>query len=164
VQSRSCSNFVSRCSLGRYKSLHLVNVRGSSIVVPNVIQGAVHVTNCHSSQLTASAQQLRLHDCRDLTCIVSVSAGAIMEGCQRMAFVNSASDQTLDVKDFDWLRHGIQSPNFTIQNASAVPTTSAPMTVLDPLETRTEEKGGTSIHQPTKPNDPTDDDSDSDEL
>jgi Tubulin binding cofactor C len=134
-------------------------------VVPNVIQGAVHVTNCHSSKLTLSAQQLRLHDCHDLACAVSVSAGAIMEGCQRMAFVNSASDQTLDVKDFDWLRHGIQSPNYTIQQiASSTLTMPEQTTVQDVQETSTEERGGANICQPKNPNHPMDNESDSDEL
>jgi Tubulin binding cofactor C len=133
-------------------------------VVPNAIQGAVHVTNCHSSKLTLSAQQLRLHDCRDLACVVSVSAGAIMEGCQRMAFVNSASDHNLDVKDFDWLRHGIQSPNYTIQQHASMAATVEQATVNDLHETKTEEKGGTIMNQPTEPSHPLDDESDSDEL
>jgi hypothetical protein len=41
-----------------------------------------------------------------------VSAGAILEECTRIVFSSSSQ---LDVKDFDWLRNGVPSPNYTIE-------------------------------------------------
>jgi hypothetical protein len=85
-----------------------------TICVREPIQSAVHITSCQHVQLTAVAQQLRLHESTDLTCRVQLHAGAILEECTRVVFfVEKETDA--DVKDFNWLRTGIPSPNFTIQ-------------------------------------------------
>ena len=60
------------------------------------------------------SQQLRLHESSDLQCRVDVSAGAILEECTRITFVTS-SPLLLDVNDFDWLRSGVSSPNYTVE-------------------------------------------------
>lgn len=87
-----------------------------------MIQGAAHVTKCRHSVLTLRVQQLRLHESSDLTCRVAVSAGAILEECNRIAFfqiilaaASTSHHHPLEVKDFDWLRNGIPSPNYTIE-------------------------------------------------
>jgi len=104
---------------GAYTSLHMVNVQDSVVrVTPHAIQGAAHVTNCHRSTIVLQSQQLRLHESTDLTCRVQVSAGAILEDCSRVVFqcqAQATGAPPLDVKDFDWLRNGIPSPNFRVE-------------------------------------------------
>ena len=104
---------------GAYTSLHMVNVQDSVVrVTPHAIQGAAHVTNCHRSTIVLRSQQLRLHESTDLTCRVQVSAGAILEDCTRVVFQcqpQAPGAPPLDVKDFDWLRNGIPSPNFRVE-------------------------------------------------
>jgi uncharacterized protein YfaT (DUF1175 family) len=46
-----------------------------------------------------------------LTCNVEVTAGAILEDCTGLVFYSEA----IEVKDFNWLRSGIPSPNFEIK-------------------------------------------------
>ena len=113
-------------------------------VTQAMVTGNVHVTNCHHVTLVLKeGQQLRLHDSTDLTCHVNVTICAILEGCTRIvlaippqstpststqsenplknpenidSLIKNEQDQTvlLDAKDFDWLRSGIPSPNFTV--------------------------------------------------
>ena len=65
-------------------------------------------------QLTAAAQQLRLHESTDLTRRVQLHAGAILEDCTRVVFfVEKETD--VDVKDFNRLRTGIPSLIVTMQ-------------------------------------------------
>jgi hypothetical protein len=49
---------------------------------------------------------------------VKISAGAILEDCTRVTFYTNTTDATLDVRDFNWLRSGVPSPNYTIQQES----------------------------------------------
>jgi hypothetical protein len=60
---------------------------------------------------------------------VKISAGAILEDCTRVTFytnTNTATDthgnnhtgSALDVRDFNWLRSGVPSPNYSIQQES----------------------------------------------
>jgi hypothetical protein len=72
---------------------------------------AIHVTACHKCSINAYAQQLRLHESSDLLCEVEVAAGAILEDCTRLVFVSDS----IEVKDFNWLRTGVPSPNFQIR-------------------------------------------------
>jgi hypothetical protein len=49
---------------------------------------------------------------------VKISAGAILEDSTRLRFYHNAdTDGTLDVRDFNWLRSGVPSPNFSIEKA-----------------------------------------------
>ena len=111
------------------QALHIVESSHLAICVREPIQSAVHITSCQHVQLTAVAQQLRLHESTDLTCRVQLHAGAILEDCTRVEFfVEKETD--VDVKDFNWLRTGIPSPNFTTQiqkskGKRSMPTTAA---------------------------------------
>jgi hypothetical protein len=51
---------------------------------------------------------------------VKISAGAILEDCTRVTFYTNTSTTTaaLDVRDFNWLRSGVPSPNYSIQQES----------------------------------------------
>jgi hypothetical protein len=97
------------------QALHIVESSHVTIGVREPIQSAVHITSCQHVQLTAVAQQLRLHESTNLTCRVQLHAGAILEDCSRVVFYVEHKETDVDVKDFNWLRTGIPSPNFTIQ-------------------------------------------------
>jgi hypothetical protein len=110
-----------------------------TICVRESIQSAVHITSCQHVQLTAVAQQLRLHESTDLTCRVQWQAGAILEDCTRVVFFVEKTDTDeetntvvdCDVKDFNWLRTGIPSPNFTIQREErSVPIITAAVEII----------------------------------
>ena len=96
------------------QALHLVAVSHSTVQVFHPIQGAVHVTDCHDTVIRLQSQQLRLHESTNLQCHVNVSAGAILEDCSSITFYSSNKSE-LDVKDFNWLRNGISSPNYSIE-------------------------------------------------
>jgi hypothetical protein len=83
----------------------------TTIRVTEPVSSAIHVTDCHDCSVHAKAQQLRLHESTDLKCHVDLVAGAILEDCTRLLFVSN----NVDVKDFNWLRTGIPSPNFRIE-------------------------------------------------
>jgi hypothetical protein len=83
----------------------------TTIRVTEPVSSAIHVTDCHDCSVHAKAQQLRLHESTDLECHVDLVAGAILEDCTRVVFVSN----NVDVKDFNWLRTGIPSPNFCIE-------------------------------------------------
>jgi Tubulin binding cofactor C len=101
-------------------------VNQSTIYVYNPIQGAIHITDCHHCTLyiLMTAHQLRVHETFDLKCYIriGVSAGIILEECKRVMFYSirsktanpTAQCQPLDVKDFEWLRSGVPSPNYSI--------------------------------------------------
>jgi hypothetical protein len=88
------------------------------------IQSAVHVTGCHHlTLLCLESQQVRLHESTHLTIhIHNCSASAILEDCSDILFVvtqqQQQQQQTFEAKDFNWLRMGIPSPNFRIEQAT----------------------------------------------
>jgi hypothetical protein len=92
-----------------------VSVSGSIVRVPNKVDGAVHVTACHKTSLWCHSQQLRLHESTHLQCHSTVSAGAILEDCNRIVFFVGGDKSALDVKDFNWLKRGVPSPNYSIE-------------------------------------------------
>ena len=101
---------------GIYKSLHMTNVNGSRVQVATAIDGPIHVTHCHTSNFRLSCQQLRLHESTDLIVRLHVApAGIILEDCNSVVFQCNSNEMHLDIKDFDWLRSGIPSPNFTVE-------------------------------------------------
>jgi hypothetical protein len=91
-------------------TLHIVETFDTEITLEEPAR-AVHITDCQTCSLKASAQQLRLHKSTDLTCNVEVTAGAILEDCTGLVFYSEA----IEVNDFNWLRSGIPSPNFEIK-------------------------------------------------
>lgn len=125
------SNLQIPYSQGIYPSLHLVDVKDSHVVVVQSISRAIHVTSCSGTSITATCQQLRLHESVDLQLHVTVSAGAIMEESRGIVFF---SPDHLDVKDFDWLRANVPSPNFSLQKTSkalASKTTTVPVQSME---------------------------------
>lgn len=81
------------------QALHVVESSHLTIFVREPIQSAVHITSFQHVQLTAVAQQLRLHESTDLTRRVQLHAGAILEDCTRVVFfVEKETD--VDVEDF----------------------------------------------------------------
>lgn len=119
-----------------YKSVHLVGISRSTVVVGGAVEGAIHVTSCRhvTLRLLKTCQQLRIHESSDVQVEVAaaaggggccVTAGAILEDCRRILFVverrsGSSSDSQedaaeLDVKDFNWLKKGVASPNYAIE-------------------------------------------------
>jgi len=69
--------------MGVYKSVHIVDTNSSEIVIAQPIDGPVHVTQCHDSFIfISSCRQLRIHDCSNVTFILHVSSGPIIEHCK----------------------------------------------------------------------------------
>ena len=117
------------------KELHISNVSNSTIIAStDAITGAMHVTSCHDVKLVCQAfHQLRIHESSDLRIHIhnaAASGGAILEDCTDLVFyvtvpsnVNGVGRITaggdpcnlLEVKDFNWLRNGIPSPNFIVE-------------------------------------------------
>lgn len=107
----------------RMKELHISHVSDSIIwACGTPIAGALHITGCSNVQLHVhSFHQLRIHECNNFQCHVqqpASSGGAIMEDCTNMTFYimsqSTADNSAFEVKDFNWLRNGIPSPNFRI--------------------------------------------------
>lgn len=92
-----------------------MSVLDSSITIVNSIDGAIHVTDCHNCTLRSTCQQLRLHGSTRLECHVLFRAGAILEDCNRISFWKTREDTFGDIRDFNWLKNGIPSPNFSIE-------------------------------------------------
>jgi len=100
-----------------YKALHIVNISDCTVRITPPVLGAVHVTSCLRLHLHMSSHQLRLHDSTYLHCHASVGSGPILEDCSNIVFHYDPTDkenQIRDAKDFNWLKNGVQSPNYTI--------------------------------------------------
>jgi hypothetical protein len=95
--------------------MHLVDTAHVTIVVSQSIASSIHITNCQQCELTARSQQLRIHESTELRFHVQLVAGAILEESKDIVFVGG---NDLDVKDFNWLRTGVPSPNFRIEPLS----------------------------------------------
>ena len=125
---------------GSRPSLHLQHIRNCKIYVSEPTLGAVHVTDCHSSEIRCSCYQLRVHDSRDVKFDVWARSGPIIEDCTGMEFSGNyysggareggcndgacgngmdgavvvGRNMFWDVKDFNWLRALRKSPNFVV--------------------------------------------------
>lgn len=95
-----------------------MSVHDSSILIPNSIDGAIHVTDCHDLTLRSTCQQLRLHGSIGLDCHVLFKGGAILEDCSRITFWKRRDVPVGDIRDFNWLKSGIVSPNFVVEEES----------------------------------------------
>ena len=129
-------------------SLHLVSLYDCTLQFVQPLGSALHVTQCHRTKLQApKVQQLRLHESSALECVVNVTAGAILEDCTEIVFRGS-----VEVKDFNWLRDGIPSPNYRV--------------VENPVSTvpRVLERPAVVLPAMNPPLDESNDDSDDDEL
>ena len=84
-------------------------------MISQKVESAIHVSCCGHLELTASCHQLRLHESHHLQCHVKVGSGPILEGCSDILFfASSGTDLVRDTKDFNWLRNGVPSPNYSI--------------------------------------------------
>ncbi len=112
-----------------HRSLHIINVKDTTIEIKTPVSGPVHVTNCSNSKVMISfCRQLRIHDCHGVDFSIHVASGPIIEGCKEMKFYqkdyvshgrdNHENEQNLywDVKDFHWLKNLVKSPNFTVHS------------------------------------------------
>ncbi|KAL7579166.1 hypothetical protein ACA910_011339 [Epithemia clementina (nom. ined.)] len=110
---------------------------GSGGVV--VVLKALHVTNCTNCTFeNGQTQQMRLHESSSLQIRnFEITAGAILEGCRHVQFfvVHEDDDDDDDdlhrkIRDFDWLKPGMPSPNFTIIATTASSSTATPVPPL----------------------------------
>jgi hypothetical protein len=58
---------------------------------------------------------LRLHESHHIDCHALATAGTILEGCRHMTFYTADNSTAADIKDFNWLREDLPSPNFSFQ-------------------------------------------------
>lgn len=109
------------------------------------------MTGCHSTRIWTQSQQLRLHESTNLHCHSVVSAGAILEDCTRLVFHTSSQ---LEVKDFNWLKQGEASPNYSIEDSKAEPEVLVPERPEPTASTYSKPQLGTSLRSiPTVEND-----------
>ena len=118
-------------SMARYQSIHIVGATGCTISVSPAcpVAGPVHATSCRGgTSVSVACRQLRVHDCDGATFDVHVRSGPIIEGCRDVTFrgeyrpdaaeavAEGEADQNMyhDVKDFNWQRAGMKSPNFVV--------------------------------------------------
>jgi len=72
---------------GKYNSVHIINTKNTTLQIMPPIHGPVHVTNCHDTTVQIPfSRQLRIHDCTNVTFILHVASGPIIEGCKGMKF------------------------------------------------------------------------------
>lgn len=87
--------------------LYLVNVHDCNLHI-NVPLSSIHMTDCHNVTMhVTQAQQMRLHKSSDVMVWGRITGGTIIEGCQRIGVTRNCPN----VKDFDWLKPGVPSPN-----------------------------------------------------
>mmetsp|Transcript_48163 Transcript_48163/g.145497 ORF Transcript_48163/g.145497 Transcript_48163/m.145497 type:complete len:458 (-) Transcript_48163:155-1528(-) len=117
---------------GIYQSVHLVDLEASEVSVTRPIAGPAHISLCRNSIFRAACHQFRMHDSTGFTCHIHVGAGPIIEGCKDIIFfgdyyrlfpenecTSEASENKFrEVKDFNWLRTMIKSPNFEVRESS----------------------------------------------
>lgn len=117
---------LTRCRIllkGTYESIHIIGAKDCNIRIINPIHGPVHVTNCHQTSIyIAFSRQLRIHDCTNVGFYIHVGSGPIIEGCRGMKFYqrdnctgeHKGKNLYWDVKDFNWLKNNVKSPNFEV--------------------------------------------------
>ncbi len=117
---------------GMYNSVHLIDIKNTIIKIQSPVHGPVHVTNCIDTKIQIPfSRQLRIHDCTNVSFVIHVASGPIIEGCKGMKFYQkdyssidsvSADGSAFDagnnfyaeVKDFHWLKNNVKSPNFDV--------------------------------------------------
>lgn len=101
----------------------------ASTIQSSTCIGAIHVTDCIRVSVEGHGfppvQQLRLHSSAFLSFGgIHITAGAILEGCHNVTFYQNSSDENnntskeLQIRDFDWLKPGVPSPNFSVFESS----------------------------------------------
>jgi len=112
---------------GTYESMHIIDTTNTTLRITRPIHGPVHLTNCHDTHIQiAFARQLRIHNCTNVSFECHVASGPIIEECTKMKFYqqnylceegsDNIDNQNLywDVKDFQWLKTLVKSPNFEV--------------------------------------------------
>ena len=97
-----------------YQLLHLINLIDCTVTCTSQIDGAIHITSCAGSTISASCRQLRIHETTNLRCYVTAASGPILEDSSKITFYASPDDTVIrETKDFNWFRSE-PSPNFEI--------------------------------------------------
>jgi hypothetical protein len=119
------------------EALHLVKLYQTTVTVSAMVASSIHVTHCEHCHITGMCQQLRIHESNHVRFQVDSVAGAILEDSTEIVFVASNSSvNAVDVKDFNWLRSGVPSPNFRIEEEEL---SVEKVDGVTPLETRKDE-------------------------
>ena len=71
-----------------FRSLALKNIKNSLIICGHV-EGPVHITNLKNCVVMAMAQQVRIHECEDVTFYLHVLSRPIIEDCKNVRFAKT---------------------------------------------------------------------------
>ena len=129
------------------EALHLVGLAHTTVTLSTRVASSIHMTQCTDCRIYgATCQQVRIHESTNVRMTVEsilLLAGAILEDSKDIVFcvvhphspdssptsppMNSHHRPTthMDVKDFSWLRSGIPSPNFRIEDVTAAAAAAA---------------------------------------
>lgn len=117
----------------RYQLLHLINLKDCTVTCTTQIEGAIHISSCTASTITASCRQLRIHETNNLRCKVTVGSGPIIEDSSNVTFYAPCGDTVIrETKDFNWFRSE-PSPNFEIIELELVCLDASPQECLKPV-------------------------------
>ncbi|KAI6778130.1 Tubulin-specific chaperone C [Emericellopsis cladophorae] len=104
-------------------SLALKNISGS-LVIAGRVSSSVHITNVKDSIVVLTAQQARIHDCKNVRIYLFCASDPVIESCSEMRFAplptiyaNDTPKGTTNrwdrIEDFSW-RKGGENPNWTV--------------------------------------------------
>lgn len=103
-------------------TVHLKQVN-SSVLVLAPVQSSILIRDCSGLTLVAAAQQIRIHNSRDLRLHIAVRGAVIVEDCDQVQVapyrvggisLEWDNDNWKEVKDFNWLAGEKQSPHWSI--------------------------------------------------
>ena len=113
------------------EALHLVGLAHTTVTLSTRVASSIHMTQCTDCRIYgATCQQVRIHESTNVRMTVEsilLLAGAILEDSKDIVFcvvhphspdIGTTTSPLMDVKDFSWLRSGIPSPNFRIEDVT----------------------------------------------
>jgi hypothetical protein len=99
--------------------VHLLHITESVITFTSRIDGALHVTACHKTDIIASSHQIRLHESHFVNLTLVTTPSIILEDCTNLIISTRSEQDAADLqkstKDFNWFRTNEPSPNYCIQ-------------------------------------------------
>ena len=116
---------------GALLTLHINKLENCKVFC-GPVSSSVFVENCKDCTFVLACQQLRVHTTLDTRFYLYVTSNAIVEDCQRVGFapynwdykemtehfefsgIGDKENNWALVKDFNWLRTDLQSPNWYI--------------------------------------------------
>ena len=116
---------------GALLTLHVNKLQNCKIFC-GPVSSSVFIDNCKDCVFVLACQQLRVHTTFDSNFYLHVTSNAIVEDCSRIGFaafnwayeelpkhlelagLNDKENNWALVKDFNWLRTDVQSPNWSI--------------------------------------------------